>query len=212
MSKQEERKLSKAELVRKNEFEKLKTNLESEGYQVKELTMSALAANLLAFVTATPINVLLILLYVMVNHVTEGELVLSLFGSSWFLVVFFVLIVIHELIHGFTWGLFTEKGFRSISFGFIVQYLTPYCTCKEPLKKREMILGGLMPTIILGIIPGIAAVFMESWVVLLMACVMVIGGGADIMMALKIGFYRDKGKEVLYYDHPYKLGTVVFEK
>ncbi|HHW46579.1 MAG TPA: hypothetical protein GXX17_06690 [Clostridiales bacterium] len=41
---------------------------------------------------------------------------------------------IHELIHAFFWGISTKQGFKAVRFGFIMQYLTPYRSCMEPLS------------------------------------------------------------------------------
>ena len=62
-------------------------------------------------------------------------------GADFVLIFLFclLLIFVHELIHGITWAVFAKKGRKAISFGFIPQYLTPYCTCNEPLKKGEYI-------------------------------------------------------------------------
>ncbi len=212
MAEKEERKLSKAELERKATFEVLRAGYEEEGYQMKELTMGVVTANFVAIFSAVPFIIILVGLFSLLNPQTSWEMGGGVEGLWMFLVVFMILIVVHELIHGFTWGMFAKSKLKAIAFGFIWQYLTPYCTCKEPLKKHQMVLGSLMPTIVLGIVPGIlAAVF--GWVsVLYMGCLLIVGGGADIVIATKILLYKSKGKDTLFYDHPYKVGTIVFER
>lgn len=74
-----------------------------------------------------------------------------------FLLIVFGLVIVHELIHGLTWSFFTRAGFKSISFGMIWEMMTPYCTCRKPLKKAQYVTGAIMPCLILGIIPCIAA-------------------------------------------------------
>ena len=41
---------------------------------------------------------------------------------------------------------------------------------------------------------------------------LILGGGGDFIIVLKILLHRSKGKDTLYYDHPYECGVVVFEK
>ena len=79
-----------------------------------------------------------------------------------FVIAILLLVVVHELIHGITWSVFTEHHFGDIEFGFMKEYLTPYCTCKCPLSKGKYIIGALMPLIILGIIPMAAGIIMGS--------------------------------------------------
>ncbi|MBN2777036.1 MAG: DUF3267 domain-containing protein [Bacteroidales bacterium] len=64
-------------------------------------------------------------------------------------------VVLHEILHAITWGIFAKKGFKSIKFGFKIKYLTPYCHCKEALRVKHYKLGAAMPLIILGIIPSL---------------------------------------------------------
>ena len=155
--KSKERKLSKGELKRKEEFEKLTERLVSEGYKPNHITMSVLAGNVFAIVAALPFIVPLFVLYFGMGHellLDDGILLISF-------VLFFISIVIHELIHGITWAFFVENGWKTISFGFIAEYLTPYCSCNQPMKKKQIIIGALMPTIILGFLPGVIAVFSD---------------------------------------------------
>lgn len=212
MAEKEERKLSKAELQRKAVFEVLRAGLEEEGYKTTELTMSAAFANFVAIFSAVPFIVVLVGLFYLLNPETGWMIGGGMKELYSFLLVFMLLIVVHELIHGITWGCCAKSKFKAIAFGFIWQYLTPYCTCKEPLKKYQMVLGALMPSIVLGILPGIVAAVIGSVGTLYMGCLLLVGGGADIMIAIKILLHKSKTKDTLYFDHPYKVGTIVFEK
>ncbi|WP_293904833.1 DUF3267 domain-containing protein [Sphingobacterium sp. UBA5670] len=66
---------------------------------------------------------------------------------------------VHELIHGVVFAIFAKNGFKSIKFGVVWKMLTPYAHCKEPLPVRAYILGVIMPFILLGLLPGIYAIF-----------------------------------------------------
>ena len=116
----------------------------------------------------------------------------------------------HELIHGITWGFFAGRS--AIEYGIIWSMLTPYCTCSKPLTRGQYILGGLMPTLVLGTVLTAAACISGSLFWLFTAVIMILGGGGDFLIALKILLHKSKGKASLYYDHPYECGVVVFEK
>ena len=47
--------------------------------------------------------------------------------SSFFFLMMFVGIALHELIHGLTWAIFIKERFQAIRFGVIWKYVTPYC-------------------------------------------------------------------------------------
>ena len=133
-------------------------------------------------------------------------------GISMF-VLFVVLIVVHELIHGITWSLFAKGGFRkNIEFGFIVQSLTPYCTCKAPMGKVAYVLGSLMPCIVLGILPSIAGFLLKDALVFGLGAMMILSAGGDLLVTQMILTHKTDAKEILFFDHPTEIGLVTFER
>ncbi len=204
----EERKLTPAEQCRKEHFEELKAELEREGYQAHELTVGIIKANVLAIAVMLPFAAALFVAYVWVNDGPMDEL--SLPGLLGLLAAFLALVVVHELIHGLVWGLCSPSRFKAIEFGVIWAALTPYCTCSEPLKKWQYILGAAMPTLVLGIGLGIGAVCAGQGFLLYLALLLTFGGGGDFCIIWKLLGYRPKG-EAIYCDHPYECGVVAFE-
>lgn len=205
-----EKKLTKAELKRKEQFETVSAELEAEGYTKNEQTIGLVYANFMAIIAMLPFVAALVGSYYCVNNNVIPEL------SPVSLIAYFplclVLTVVHELIHGITWGAFAENHFKSISFGVMWQMLTPYCSCNEPLKRWQYMLGGAMPTIVLGTVLGISSIALGNFLLLILAVVMIFGGGGDFLIFLKLIFYKSKGKDVIFYDHPFECGFVAFEK
>ena len=138
----------------------------------------------MAVVVTMPFLVLLAILFLRIH----GHLSLLFNFQQYllFIIIYLILIIVHELIHSITFALFAKEHLRSISFGFIVQYLTPYCTCKEALKKLEYLLSVLMPTILLGILPCLVSIFNGSSILFVLGAFMIIGGGGDILISLKL--------------------------
>src|SRR5512133_2566260 len=62
-----------------------------------------------------------------------------------FLVILFLGILLHELIHGLTWMLFGRKPLSAIKFGFQLNTFTPYAHCTEPMLVNPYRLGAAMP-------------------------------------------------------------------
>lgn len=205
----QERKLTLREQQRKERFEKISEKMSMDGYCKHDLTVGIVFANVVGPLVMLPICVLVGVLYFYTK--LSGDL-LS-FHIQWsFLPLFIVLIVLHEAIHGLTWGIFAERHFRSIAFGVIWSALTPYCTCEEPLKRWQYILGGLMPTLILGFGMAAAAIAFQSDLLFFLSECMILSGCGDFLIVLKLLSYQAKGKNVLFYDHPYACGLVAFEK
>ena len=126
MSKKE-RKLTKAEEKRKKIYEEEKQRLIESGYTEKDLTISVVYANVMAFVLGLPIIIVLGILFFNNNFNSSRESFMFTMSESFiFLIVLAVLVVVHELIHGLFWAIFAKNHLKSIEFGFMVQYLTPY--------------------------------------------------------------------------------------
>lgn len=205
-----ERKLTPAEQKRKSAFEATCAEMARAGYRQKDFLIGILQANTLSVLLMLPF--LALALWIYAPFIPAGG---SFFLDAQFFLLFLailVLLVVHECIHGLTWGLFAPSHFASISFGVIWKALTPYCTCNAPLKRWQYALGAAMPTLVLGIgLTAAAAALHQNWLFLL-AEIMILGGGGDFLILLHMFRYRPASGEVLCLDHPYECGFVVFEK
>ena len=188
-----ERVLTEAEQRRLERYKIKSEELEREGYTKTDLTISVVKANIGA-------------LY---GLIMTGPFIASL-GLT-VLALLLLLTVVHELIHGVTWSRFTKKGFKHIEFGVIWKYLTPYCTCSQPLTKWEYITGALMPGLLLGIVPCIIGCMAADILFLAAGVLMTIAAGGDILIA-KMILGNKASKKALYLDHPTEIGLVMFQK
>lgn len=208
-----ERKLTKAEIKRKEMFENTVKELEKQGYKRYDRIISVVKANVMATVVMLPFVVIMGIVYFTINKIEYTDRISFSFRIT--LMPFLVLVlfvVLHEIIHGFVWGCFAENHFKSIQFGVIWKYLTPYCTCSQPLNKWQYAIGGAMPTLILGFGLCILSAVWGSLSWFILGEIMIMCGGGDFMVLIEIFKYKSKSKDVLLYDHPYECGFVVFEK
>lgn len=127
-------------------------------------------------------------------------------------VALLALTVIHELIHGACWSLFTPHHFKDIEFGIMKRTMTPYCACLVPLKKEQHLFGTAMPLIVLGILPMIAGIALGNLSVLFIGIFMAVGAAGDIMIIRTVLGYKSSANEIVYMDHPTEPGGVVFER
>ena len=212
MKEEKDRKLSEKEQRRLAVFEETCERFLQQGYKMTNLTIGIVNANLTVMLLAIPIVAIGILLFVWKNPIAllrptpQGSLLLVL--------LLVVLIVVHELLHGLTWSLFSEHHFKDIEFGFMKEYLTPYCTCMTPLSKSQYIWGALMPCIILGILPTALGILLGSSLLFWIGIIMILAAGGDIMIVVKVMAFKkqNESKEILVYDHPTQAGSVILEK
>ena len=212
MKEEKNRKLSAKEQKRLEAFEETCERYVQEGCKMSNLTIGIVKANIVVLLLAIPVIAIGVLLFVWRNPVSLLRPTSQ--GSLLFIILFLVLIVAHELIHGLTWSLFSEHHFKDIEFGFMKELLTPYCTCKVPLSKGHYILGALMPGIVLGIIPTVLGILLGSGLLFWIGIFMFLSAGGDLMIVCKVLAFKkqDESKEILVFDHPTQAGSMIFEK
>lgn len=208
MKEKKERKLTRAEEKRKEAFDALGRRLAMEGYTQKLLGISEEEMNARLLPVTVPVIAPCLAVYFFAGNPWDLEI------GEFFLafLLYFFLIIVHEGLHGITWAFFAKEKWRSISFGVIPASMVAYCHCSEPLKKHQIVLGSLMPTIILGLGFAAAAILSGSAMLMLTAVLNILGGGGDLLIVLKILTYRSDAASILLIDHPYEIGTAVFEK
>jgi Putative zincin peptidase len=108
-----------------------------------------------------------------------------------------------------TWAKFAKSGLKSIRYGVLWKYLTPYCHCKEPLFVRHYIVGAIMPGIVLGFVPCIAAILNGNLMLLEFGLLFTYGAGGDFMI---YNLIRKEKKDTLVQDHPSKMGCIIYRK
>lgn len=185
-----------------------KEGLESDDNIVKSETMSALNANIIAFAMLLPIAIICIVPFVLVwgwQSFFEGFTFLR--SHQMLLLLILILgIILHEGLHGLTWAMFAKGRLKSIRYGIKWAYLTPFCHCKEPLKRNHYLLGGIMPGLVLGLFPVIVALIFGIGWLLLLGIFFIGAAGGDLMilfMLIKVD------KKHLIQDHPHEIGFLV---
>jgi hypothetical protein len=174
----------------------------------REITMGAGEANLKAIILAVPIVLLFITPYFIIWGENVNLSLLSMPGYKTLKILTYLIIgaILHEFIHGVFWAIYLKNGFRSIRFGIMWKYLTPYCHSKEPMKLKHYRLGAIMPCIILGIIPAAISLFLGDIGLLAFGVFFTVAAGGDILM---IWLLREKNKNILVQDHPDKIGCIL---
>lgn len=205
--------MTKDEEIRVKNFNKVTENLLKEGYQSKDVSIEMLKAHLLTIILLGSLVFLILKVYDWMY--SPYDLAYILLDSKSLLllgITIIVLAIVHEILHGFTWAMFTPKGIKDISFGFILKYLSPYCTCRVPLKRWQYALGVLMPLIVLGVLPTIIGICAGIASITLIGALFIIGAGGDLVMVYLLISYKPESKDLLVYDNPTKVGVRFFEK
>jgi len=178
--------------------------MENQNNKIEEYTMGMGEVNLIALAMIFPILAIILTPFILIWDYETFEMGMDRFMDNF---LFYILggVILHELLHGVTWGYFASKGFRSIKFGMKWKYLTPYCHCKEPLKVKHYKIGGGMPLIVMGIIPSIIGLILGNGEMLTIGIFFTWAAGGDI-----IALYMLRKLEGNSYisDHPHKMGFI----
>ena len=175
-----------------------------ENKKIKEYTMGMGKVNLITLILIIPIAALILLPFILIWNYEIFKTGLDIFMDH-FLLYMLGGIVIHELLHGLTWGYFASNGLKSIKFGIKWEFLTPYCHCKEPLKVKHYKIGGAMPLIVLGIIPSIIGLIIGHGGVLSFGLFFTWAAGGDIIALYML---RKLDGDIWVSDHPKKMGFI----
>lgn len=121
-------------------------------------------------------------------------------------IIIIIAVVVHEALHGFTWMLAGNLKLSDIKYGIMWKALMPFAHSKKPLSKRAYQLGGMMPGIVLGIIPyGLGLAFGQTELAFFgMIMTLCAGGDAWILWVI-----RKEPVDALILDHPSKAGCYV---
>ncbi|MBB6611149.1 DUF3267 domain-containing protein [Pontibacter sp. Tf4] len=190
--------------------------LDTVNYSKEELTVSAARANALAIVFIVPVLFLFVPAYIWLwPEQFELHTLQSFFRENrenvflYPLLLFIPGAIVHELLHGLTWALFCKNGLKSIKYGVHWQLLTPYCHCKEVLPLRPYVLGGMMPGLVMGVLPTIAGLATGNIYLFAFGLLFTFAAGGD---ALILWMLRKTKKEDLVQDHPDLIGCIVYHK
>lgn len=193
-----------SENERVNQFELIKANLESQGYEGEEYTISILKANIMAFVYAGPIAFICFILFKLFH--SSDSTMFGYLDPIFFLVLIILSAFIHELLHGIGWAKSCRNGWKSIHIGIIWKALTPFCSCAEEMTFINYVIGSMLPLLVLGFGGALVAIITGSHLIMIISATNILMAGGDITIMLQL--IRHRHKKIV--DHPTKCGFWAF--
>ncbi|WP_161890547.1 DUF3267 domain-containing protein [Pontibacter russatus] len=191
----------------------------TDSHQRIELSVTAAEANWKALAFAFPVMVLLLVPYIWLwPEQFSSETIAGLaktHGARILLLPFLMMLVfipgavVHELLHGLTWAAFCRRGIKSIRYGVYWKALTPYCHCEEVLPLRPYVLGGMMPGLVMGILPAVVGVIWGNPWVFSFGLFFTLAAAGDMLV---LWMLRHCHATDLVQDHPEKVGCYVLRE
>ncbi|MBP3943798.1 DUF3267 domain-containing protein [Sphingobacteriaceae bacterium WQ 2009] len=185
-------------------------------HKKKEYTITEKYANVIMLKLILPITIIVFWLYYYIwidqfkidylQQILHGKNYIDFFIYS---ICSFIIIILgailHELIHGITWVIFSKNvSFKSIKFGILKESYTPYCHCKIPLKRNIYIIGIIMPAVILGLFPVLIALIVGNIFLCFFGYIFLLAAIGDLIITYYLLKYTDSSS--LIQDHDSKIG------
>lgn len=186
------------------EFDLLCQEMERKNLKKVDMTFSTKEANAHGMLLPVPLIIIVVIGFFWrwgAEATPLWEINLSLF--------FFLFIAsfpVHELIHGLAWGNYAKSKMKSISFGFNLKELMPYCHCKEALEAKDYKIGVVAPVTILGGGYFILSLVFPNTVLILLSAFNIFMATDDFMIL----WHARSVHEGRVIDHPESPGFVVF--
>ncbi len=126
----------------------------------------------------------------------------------YFLPIFAIGIVFHELIHGLSWMLAGKLSLKEMKFGFQLKTLTPYAHCTVPIQKSVYVFGVIMPALVLGFFPFLLSLINGSGWIFILSILFTFAAVGDFLVVYLI---RHTSWTAMVEDHPKNAGCFVYE-
>jgi hypothetical protein len=171
----------------------------------RDLSVSMLRANGIVVFVTLPVVILQFLVFAWLHGMDEMK---PGWNPAILIAVVLLGIVVHELIHAFTWMLLGNKPFSSIKFGFQWKTITPYAHLKESIGITSYRTATLLPGLLLGILPYLLSLLFADGNLFWFSLFHTSAAGGDWLI---LWLLRKVSAGSLVEDHPTNAGCYVIE-
>lgn len=121
-------------------------------------------------------------------------------------VLFLVGLLAHEGLHAVGFRLAGRVPWKDIGFGFNRRALIPYTHCRVPVAARAFRVAGLLPAVILGVVPGVMRVAAGNVWLTVWGALFTAAASGDF---LALWIIRGVPSSARVLDHPTEIGCTI---
>jgi hypothetical protein len=125
----------------------------------------------------------------------------------WLFVLYFAMIVVHELLHALGFLVFGKVSLSHIHIGVNWKALMPYAHCKTPISISAYRGALILPIVITGIIPFFIGLFIGNGFLTVLGTLHTQAGFGDVFILWALRTYASN---TIVKDHPEKIGCEVY--
>ena len=174
-----------------------------ENYQEKENIIKGISANIFSLLISIAIIVLLGFVYYKIWGYFIHQPIFRI-DILLFIIIWIGFIFVHEMIHGIFWSKYTE-----VKINVVLKMIWRFCHCDNVIKIKNYIIGLIMPTIILGIIPALVGIIFGNIFIFTFGLLMIVTGTDDFYTVYLL---RKENKEAFMKDICSKIGFIIYTK
>ncbi|WP_332650781.1 DUF3267 domain-containing protein [Lysinibacillus sp. 54212] len=138
-------------------------------------------------------------------HISASSII---WNVIFFVVLYVVLIILHEACHLLGFVLFGKTPFRSLSYGVDFEKGMAYATTSQPLPNYAMKKALLLPFWVTGVIPTFIGFWLNNNTVILVGAFLIAGAVGDIAMYKEL---RKFSKHAKVQDDPKEPKLYVYD-
>lgn len=104
------------------------------------------------------------------------------FIDIYFLVLYFLWMFLHELLHGIGFSLNKDINHKNIVYGAALEKGILYCMCKEKISKNSIMISLVFPFFIIGIFTFFIGLIINNEILMLLSLFNIVGCIGDLVM------------------------------
>lgn len=147
------------------------------------------------------LNILSIILFVIVGSIIylieKNDTYYMAVSMSSFIILMFIWLIMHEILHGIAFTIFKEVKQKNITFGMFLEKGIFYCMCKQNISKKVILTSLLFPLTIIGIITLIIGMVINNYELVFLSILNIVSSIGDITMTL---YFLKCPKDIIYLD------------
>ena len=147
------------------------------------------------------LNIFAIILFIVIGgivlYIEKNDNYIIDFDIIVFLVLVFVWLIVHELLHGLGFGIFKEVKIKNLTFGMFLEKGIFYVMCKQNVGRRVILTSLCFPVVIIGIVTLIIGMYINSFMLVYLSIINIVASIGDIVMII---YFIKAPKDIIYLD------------
>lgn len=147
------------------------------------------------------LNIFAIILFIIIGSIVfilecKDNYVID-FNFMLFILLMFLWMIIHEILHGIGFSMFKDVNKRNIVYGMAIERGVFYCMCKQNIGKRVILTSLFFPVIFIGLVTLIIGMVVNNFLLIYLSIINIVSSVGDIIMII---YFFKCPDDIIYLD------------